>query len=132
LLFHHLLGHAGSRNVSDPTTRHALLARWHPQRRIVPGARPFEEMTTIERANSTRYLHHRYGAPHRLPDLAIDDRTTRALGAGFGVPGGIRAHAVLRYGGLTHLFFVDGAEPATIRHVHSRNWVDWDAGERIQ
>ena len=39
---------------------------------------------------------------------------------------------MLRYGGLTHLFFVDGAEPATIRHVHSRNWVDWDAGERIQ
>lgn len=127
LLFHHLMAHEGSSNVSDPATRHALLARWHPHDRIVPGRKPFEEMSTIEKANSTTYLHRQPGAPSYVPDVTADDRVDGALRRGFGpAGGGIVTQATLRYDGATHVFYVDAAAPTTIRHAASRDWTDWE------
>ena len=124
LLFHHLMAHAGSTNVADPQTRHALLARWHPQRRIVPGPRPFAAMSTIEKANSSLYLRHQSGDATSLPGRP-GQATTQALREGYVAPGGVAAHAVIRVEGVTHLFYVAGADPTMIRHAHSRDWASW-------
>jgi len=129
LLFHHLLAHAGSNNVADPTTRHALLSRWHPQRRIVPGGALFERMSTIERANSARYQAQLTGDDSHLPALRVDRHTDEALRRGIETHGGVRAHAVLRFGGATHAFFVDEAEPGVVRHEVSRDWAAWEPDE---
>lgn len=125
LLFHHLMAHAGSTNVADPQTRHALLSRWHPQRRIVPGNRPFDRMSTIEKANSSLYLRHQSGDQSPLTGRPGQE-TARALREGFAAPGGVAAHAVIRVEGVTHLFYVAGADPTTIRHAHSRDWASWE------
>ena len=77
MIFHHLMGHSGSVNVASEHTRHALLNRYHPSVRLAPAAdlSP-EEMSTLERANSARYLHKTFGigrclrpesAPARFP-----------------------------------------------------------------
>ncbi len=129
LLFHHLLAHAGSNNVADPTTRHALLSRWHPQRRIVPGGASFERMSTIERANSARYQAQLTGDDSHLPILRVDAHTDEALRRGIETQGGIRTHAVLRFEGATHAFFVDEASPGAVRHEVSRDWVAWEPDE---
>ncbi len=125
LFFHHLMAHAGSRNVSDPRTRHALLARWHPRRRIVPGFKPFEEMTTIEKANSARYLHALSGASEPLPGLPAE-AAAGSLRDGLGRPGGIAAYASMRYEGQTHVFYASGGADGVIRHVRGRDWAAWD------
>ena len=36
LFFHHLMGHTGSDNISDATTRHALLTRWRANSVVAP------------------------------------------------------------------------------------------------
>lgn len=131
LFFHHLMAHAGSRNVSDPRTRHALLARWHPRQRIVPGFKPFEEMATIEKANSARYLHALSGASGALPGLPVE-AAADALRAGLGLPGGIAAFASMRYEGETHVFYASGGADGAIRHVRSRDWAAWEEGTPVE
>jgi len=119
LLFHHLLGHTGSENVADPRTRHALLSRWHPQGRIVPGAGAGE--ATIEKANS--------GAA--LGTFACDtgEEAGRILRGGLARPGGLRAHALIHFRGRTHLFCVDGDQPDVVRHARSADLLRWEFGQ---
>ena len=56
------MGHSGSVNVGSEQTRHALLNRYHPTSRLAPAPdlEP-EQMSTLERANSARYLRERFG-----------------------------------------------------------------------
>ncbi len=131
LLFHHLMAHAGSTNVADLQTRHALLARWHPQRRIVPGTRPFAAMSTIEKANSSLYLRYQSGDGTPLPGRP-GQAATQTLREGYGAPDGIAAHAVMRVEGVTHLFYVAGADSTTIGHAHSRDWATWQDGPPVE
>jgi hypothetical protein len=131
LFFHHLMAHAGSRNVSDPRTRHALLARWHPRRRIVPGFKPFEEMATIEKANSARYLHALSGASEPPPGLPTE-MAAESLRDGLSLPGGIAAHASLRCEGETHVFYASPNGAGVIRHIHSRDWAAWEEGTPVE
>lgn len=124
LLFHHSLVHAGSANVTNDETRHALLSRWHPYRRIVPGHRPFDSMTTIEKANSTSYWNSRRNPPtsSRTPPALID--TFRASDT-------VITHAAAHAQGSTHCFYVEDKSPSAIRHVHSADWLDWREAETI-
>ena len=115
LLFHHLMGHAGSDNVSDPATRHALLARFHPHRRIVPGAKPFAAMSPIEKVNSARYLRERENqtdATNALPDLSRTAEINETLTQGFAAPDSIIAHMPFLSNGVPHYLFVS-ADAAT-------------------
>ncbi len=126
LLFHHLMGHCGSSNVSDPkVTRHALLTRWHPRKRIVPGRKPVDAMTTIEKANSARYLEERHAADLLIPGLPA---AAGMLQEGLSV-GAVRGYAVLHYGGQAHLLYAPEAEPGAIRRRVSDDLIRWcDAG----
>jgi hypothetical protein len=126
VLFHHLMGHVGSSNVSDPVTRHALLTRFHPRQRIVPGRKPLDKMSTIEKANSTRYLQRRIGNRDAAASQPIITQPAEAvLRQGFASQGGIVAHDTLRFEGRTHAFYVDTAEPGVVRHSHSGDWSQW-------
>lgn len=125
LLFHHLCGHSGSNNVTDPRTRHALLSRWHPRRRIVPGDKPFEQMTTIEKANSPRYLKERLGFD--LAGLACPTGADAAIALREGWPGGggLVTQSIVHHDGRAHLFYVNAGEPTLVRHATSEDLVNW-------
>ncbi|MBV9850432.1 MAG: phytanoyl-CoA dioxygenase family protein [Armatimonadetes bacterium] len=123
LLFHHLMGHAGSENVADPQTRHALLSRWHPHARIVPGDKSLTAMTTIEKANSLRHQHERFGTTFQTPD---DGR-----GQGLARPGNLTAQTLLPVQGETHLLCVDDTQPHVIQHARSTDLSHWEFGEPL-
>ena len=55
------MGHSGSVNVSATHTRHALLNRYHPTRRLEPLASDEKTLSTLERANSARFLSQAFG-----------------------------------------------------------------------
>jgi hypothetical protein len=125
LLFHHLMGHTGSTNVADPVTRHALLNRWHPEERIVPGRRCFDDMSTIEKANSARYLSERRRAQVPVPEPlpSSGDATLRRGFADW--EASPRALAVLHFGGHLHLLVVEAAKPTVVRHLTSDDFLGW-------
>jgi hypothetical protein len=125
LLFHQLMGHCGSNNVADPVTRHALLARWHPQRRIVPGRKPFEAMSLIEKVNSARYLNHRFDLDLPIPEKPADGRTEARLRAGSGGLGRVMTCAVIHYNGA-QLLYADESNPRVIRRMSSNDLINWD------
>jgi hypothetical protein len=128
LLFHHLAGHTGSNNVVDPRTRHALLTRWHPRERIVPGRKSYDDMTTIEKVNSARYLAHRDDIDMKVPS-PVTDNAAGVLREGFADWNRVRTQAILHYDGCAHLLFVDCDEPAVVRRLVSDDGLDWrDAG----
>ena len=125
LLFHHLMGHCGSPNVSDPeVTRHAILTRWRPRRRIVPGMKPFARMTTIEKANSARCSARRRQRPEPAPTPA-DTRTCTLLAEGLPGLGRVAGCALLHHGDGVHLFCAEEQE-AGLRHLFSRDLVRWE------
>jgi len=83
-LFQHLMGHTGSDNVSNPVTRHALLNRWVPKGvRIAPGEKPFSQMATIEKANSVRYLEHKFEVDLGVNLTHRNDFTSEILSRGW-------------------------------------------------
>ena len=129
LLFHHLLGHSGSDNVRDPRTRHALLSRWHPQGRLVPGDKPFGAMSTVEKASSVRFLRDTFGATFQFPAPPPGDAA--ALRGGFAPGDGLAAHDLLHFGGRTHLFFVDGGQPAAVQRAWTRDLADWQPAQAL-
>ena len=130
ILFHHLMGHCGSPNVADSTTRHALLSRWHPRRRIVPGQKQFSEMTTIEKANSTRFLEQRVSPDVDREKSPDPELTANLLHNGFGGDAArIITSATLYLDGRAHLFYVDDEAPDVIRWMSSADLINWrDAG----
>ncbi len=125
LFFHHLMGHTGSNNTADPLTRHALLSRWRPHQRIVPGLKPFEHMSTIEKANSARYLEHRFDLPLQVQYTPTDTHSTTLLGDGFAGLGSILSYAILHYAGQAQLLFVTSAEPTQVRRLCSHDLIHW-------
>lgn len=151
LLFHHLTGHTGSDNISDPVTRHALLSRWHPQERIVPGDKSFDQMTAIEKVNSTRFLAQYAGWPRPVvsapaiadgehgapvPDApattqeqpmstAPETQSANLLTEGFRAEGGLATSATLHLGHRLHLLGTTRAQPRRLRHWCSETGLDW-------
>ena len=131
LLFHHLMGHAGSNNVSDPSTRHALLSRWHPTKRIVPGDTPTAALSTIEKVNSLRARQELWGTRFQAPVCETGDDAMAVLREGWASSGSILAQALVHVGGKTHLFFTDEAQPHVIQHVHSTNLLQWETDRSL-
>ncbi|MEC8931820.1 MAG: phytanoyl-CoA dioxygenase family protein [Candidatus Latescibacterota bacterium] len=129
LLFHHLTGHTGSDNLADPVTRHALLSRWYPEQRIVPGAKPFDHMTTIEKANSARYLADRFDLPSPVTPQATASTT---LADGLDLGADIRAHAILHHGGRFHLLATSESDTTRLRHWVSEAGLDWSELEHVR
>ncbi len=125
LFFQHLMGHTGSDNVADPQTRHALLARWNPSKRIIPGSRSFERMSTIEKANSARYLAHRFGLDLHVGYTPTDAESNNLLRRGFTGLGQVQSYALLHFGGGAQLLFAAAAEPASIRRLCSEDLIHW-------
>ncbi len=126
LLYHHLLGHCGSENVAGAVTRHALKRGFHPLRRVVPGKKPFSRMSTIEKANSPRYLETLLGTKFPSPRLEARARVSRSLREGDGA-GGFAAHDVLRWRGRTVRFSCGKDAPSTIRVASTSGWTLWRA-----
>jgi len=127
LLFHHLMGHTGSTNVRNPATRHAILCRWHPVERIIPGDKPTDQMTTIEKTNSARYMADRFNL--ELPILHPPHLTESLDGV---APWNqVVTFAILHYGGRLHLFYVDSDAPCTIRCMTSRDITTWEESEPL-
>jgi hypothetical protein len=127
LLYHIHLGHSGSDNVSDRQTRHALTTSYAPERRIDPGDKPLDQMSTMEKACSIRWLHATHG--DRFPTYPVSDGVDaeRAFAEGFGV--GVSANAETRFGGRQHRWYVTEDERTLIHHAISTDWVHWsDAG----
>ncbi|MSR83349.1 MAG: hypothetical protein EXS58_10575 [Candidatus Latescibacteria bacterium] len=125
LLFHHLFGHTGSTNVANPITRHALLARWHPHERIVPGDKPFSSLSTIEKANSARYLAHHYGLDLQVVTTPNTPTHCRALGEGFACWGDLVSYTLLHFDGQAQLFYVDRSYPDTVQRLVSDDLLVW-------
>ena len=126
LFFHHLMGHTGSDNVSDPQTRHALLSRWVPTKRIVPGDKPFMRMSTIEKANSARYIEHRFGVDLGVRRAQADDGSAALLQKGWNSGmGKLSSCALLHFGGCAQWVAVAESEPACIRRWKSEDCINW-------
>ncbi len=127
LLFHHLAGHTGSDNVVDPVTRHALLNRWHPEERIVPGNKSFAVMTTIEKVNSARYQAHHAGAAAVSTGHAMDRGASAMLAAGIAPWNTVRSCAILHFDGRQHLFHCGDGQATQIHRALSDDGVTWEA-----
>jgi len=131
LFFHHLMGHTGSNNSADPNTRHALLTRWMPSKRIVPGTKPFDQMSTIEKANSARYLEHRFGLDLRVQHTSTDNQSAALLRDGFAGLGQVLTYALLHFGGQAQLLFVTAKDPTLVRRLCSDDFIHWQAAEPL-
>ena len=123
LIMTHLGGHAGSNNVTDPTTRHALLHRFHPSRRLVPGAKPFAHMSSVEKVYSARYLREVQGFAIPEAPLTPDERTTAALRDGVVVAPDIRAYVTFIEQGVPGLLFVTESSPGVLQRAVAADFV---------
>jgi hypothetical protein len=124
LLFHHLMVHSGTNNLSDPRTRHALLARFHPRRRVESVDKPVERMTTIERANAAR-------ATDR-GRAAIGDGAIATLRDGIAPGPAVRAQAPLRWSGVNHVFLADAERPTVVRRGSSDDFAGWTWSDALE
>ena len=131
LLFHHILGHTGSNNTVDPATRHALLSRWLPNRRIVPGAKPFDCMSTIEKVNSARYLAHRFHIDLPVHSSPPTERAARTLADGVAPWDDVIGMALLHFGCGGHLFYNETSAPGLVQRLVSEDLIDWRRTEPI-
>lgn len=130
LLFHQLMGHCGSTNVADPSTRHALLARWHPDRRIIPGRKPFDQMSVIEKVNSARYLNDRFGLDQPVQEKPRGADAEAMLSGGLGGLGRVTTCAVLHFDS-GQLLYVDELDPCVISCMSSDDFIHWNHAEPI-
>ncbi|HXT71705.1 MAG TPA: phytanoyl-CoA dioxygenase family protein [Vicinamibacterales bacterium] len=130
LVVHHLLGHCGTNNVADPEhVRQVLLFRWYPDRRVAPGHKPFDDMSTIEKSLSNRYLAERFGIRFRFPEVAAGAAHT--LRDGFAGEAGIVGQAALHIRGASRLLAIDRADPRRLRHLVSQDLVSWRPVEDV-
>ncbi len=125
LFFHHLMGHTGSDNLVDPLTRHALLTRWVPRERIVPGDKLFAQMSTIEKANSARYLQHHFAVDLQVRNTPTDVESGVILRDGFAGLGAVQTYALLHFNGAAQLIYTTTEDPALVRHLCSEDLVRW-------
>tara|TARA_B100001250_G_scaffold212754_1_gene182484 strand:+ start:207 stop:1793 length:1587 start_codon:yes stop_codon:yes gene_type:complete len=130
LLFQHLMGHTGSDNVSNPVTRHALLNRWVPKGvRIAPGEKPFSQMATIEKANSVRYLEHKFDVDLGANITLKNDFSSEILSRGWNwneKSFSVRSYALLHFNGKARLFVISNDAPDHIRYWHSVDLINWE------
>ncbi|NKB68131.1 MAG: hypothetical protein GKR89_13800 [Candidatus Latescibacteria bacterium] len=131
LFFHHLMGHTGSDNTVDRVIRHALLTRWHPTVRVVPGAKDFAQMSTIEKANSARYMEARFGVDLGVLNTPVDGDSAGVLDSGCKAMGQVVSYALLHFGGRAQLLFVREEDPAVIRRLHSDDLIHWQEDEPL-
>jgi hypothetical protein len=119
VLFHHLMAHSGSTNVADPRTRHALLNRYHPTTRLCPGERPLADMSTLEKANSARYLLRARGVGRCLHPAAGPAALRLDLGLS------AAAYTVVHSAGAFQLLYEPAAAPGTLRRLCSADLCSW-------
>jgi len=119
------MGHTGSDNITDATTRHALLTRWRPFKRIVPGTKSFDQMSTIEKANSARYLEHHFDLDLQVQHTPTDKKAVTLLRDGFAGLGQVLTYALLHFEGQAQLIFVTAEDPTLIRRLCSDDFIRW-------
>ncbi len=119
IVFGYNIGHASSENTAGPTARMAVDARYAALGPIVPGDRPFDELSTLEKAYSTRF---------QLPDRAMAQPLTVAAS---GIDEAVRAHALVRFGGRTWRFATTVAEPGVIVRESTTDFANWTARESV-
>ena len=126
-IVHHLMGHCGSTNHVH-STRHAFFPRWRPVGRLVPGLKPFSEMSTAEKANSARYIQAHLRPELRVSPLAEPGAASAARDAALreGMLEESLAHGLLHYGGAAQLAWVSGAEPTVVRFSRSVDGCAWE------
>jgi hypothetical protein len=119
LLYSYLLSHDASANLTDAQTRHAFGGgTWGPLSRLDLRGKPVDAMSTLEKANSTRYQR---TVDPAIPDYAPADDGPRSPQ----LAGRLRSHATLRLGGRVRIVAVDDARPNVVRQFSSTNWADW-------
>ena len=124
------MGHCGSTNHVH-STRHAFFPRWRPVGRLVPGLKPFSEMSTAEKANSARYIQAHLRPELRVSPLAEPGAASAARDAALreGMLEETLAHGLLHYGGAAQLAWVSGAEPTVVRFSRSVDGCAWEEQE---
>jgi hypothetical protein len=125
------MGHAASVNTSNPQTRHVLDLRFGADLPVDPGEKEFEEMSTLERANSLRYLASRFGDGFVLPQVSDDVATASALRAGFAAGSPVTAHVAFRWEGPTYIAYTSADAPETITLARTTDWVSWESAATI-
>jgi hypothetical protein len=133
VLCHHIMGHCGSSNLVNPTTRHAFFPRWKPIGRVVPGFKPFEQMSTVEKANSARYIRSHLHPELPLSPLAStngegDPRVDAILRQGVRLPdagaaGTLSCYGLLHHAAAAQVAWVSTAEPSVVRFACSADGV---------
>jgi len=131
LFFQHLMGHTGSENIADSITRHALLARWRPLKRIVPSTKAFEQMSTVEKANSARYIEHCFDLDLHVRYTPADEKNTALLRDGFAGLGQVLTYALLHFAGQAQLIFATAAEPTLVRRLCSDDFIHWQDADPL-
>lgn len=118
ILFQHTMLHSFSPNTDDPTTRHALRVSF-PTPRIHPGDKSFDQMSTVEKANSPGYMRLKYG-DHFTPIDPGEPSTLQCV-----------AHDLLHFQGRTHRFWVEAHDRTVIRTAVSADLETWDETEPL-
>src|SRR5262249_48640392 len=113
IIWQHLMGHAASVNTSNPQTRHVLDLRFGAELPVDPGEKEFEQMSTLERASSLRFLASRFGNGFMLPQVSEDVATASALRTGFGTDSPVTAQVAFRWEGSTFIAHTSAAAPET-------------------
>ncbi|HEX9889393.1 MAG TPA: phytanoyl-CoA dioxygenase family protein [Nitriliruptorales bacterium] len=121
-LYTHHIVHSGSKNLAGPHARHAFVTQFMPQRRIVPGERPLEELSTVEKAFSLRYLS-TLGYSFRVPAPPLTFEADAAISHGLGSGGGIVAATASRFDGTVWFAVVDHDEPCVVKLLASADLV---------
>eukprot|EP00747_Dinoflagellata_sp_TGD_P069534 gnl/TRDRNA2_/TRDRNA2_156165_c0_seq1.p1 gnl/TRDRNA2_/TRDRNA2_156165_c0~~gnl/TRDRNA2_/TRDRNA2_156165_c0_seq1.p1 ORF type:complete len:618 (+),score=65.72 gnl/TRDRNA2_/TRDRNA2_156165_c0_seq1:168-1856(+) len=123
IIFHYLLGHSGSKNVADPCTRHALLNRYYCTTRFENLCDlPFEQMSTLEKMASARYIRHSVGDGFCM-QLPPSNASTLAL---HGVDlAGAQSYAVIHLAGQFLLLYILAEAPHALFQMKSTNLCDW-------
>lgn len=122
MFFQHLIVHSASPNVTDRATRHAMRIFISSSSRVVPGDKPFEEMSTVEKANSMRYLNHRFG----------DEFVVLEPAQGATDPFPCVAHDLIRLDGSVYRFWTEASAPTVLRRARSSDLATWQELEPLE
>lgn len=119
IVFQHPMVHSASPNIEGRATRHALRFSF-PVARLVVGRKPVAALSSVEKANSPRYLRSRYGDQFCAIDVGDADRE---LAEGFGP---VATHDVLKFDSRLHRYWTTPAEPSVVRRAVSTDLASWE------
>ena len=131
LVMTHLGGHAGSSNAADPQTRHALLDRYDTDRRLVPGLKPLDEMSSAEKVYSARFLRERQNRDIPLPPLRVNAETDAVLRDGAAIAPDLVSYETFLERARPGLRFVARSAPGTIQQAVTEDFVRWSAAPAL-